>query len=104
MVFSSVVFLFYFLPAVLLIYFLAGKKFRNAVLLIASIIFYMWGEPRFVFILILSIVFNYISGMLIDSGTQEIKNIVLAVSIAFNLGVLFIYKYLDFTINIANNL
>lgn len=63
MIFSSVIFLFYFLPITLAIYFFVRKKFRNLVLLAASFIFYAWGEPKYIFILIASIFINYLVGM-----------------------------------------
>ena len=66
MIFSSVFFLFVFLPIVLLAYFLVPKKFKNAVILIVSLIFYAWGEPVYIVLMMFSIVYNYISGIEID--------------------------------------
>lgn len=104
MVFSSVTFIFYFLPAVFAGYFIVRKEFRNAFLLASSIIFYAWGEPKFVFILILSILINYLSGLFLSIKQRGIRKTVLCFSVVFNIGLLLIYKYLDFAITIANSL
>ena len=66
MLFSSIVFLFTFLPAVLVLYYLLPERFHNPVLLLASLIFYAWGEPVYIFLMLLSILFNYFSGLDID--------------------------------------
>ena len=63
MLFSSIVFLFTFLPAVLVLYYLLPERFHNPVLLLASLIFYAWGEPVYIFLMLLSILFNYFSGL-----------------------------------------
>ncbi len=63
MLFSSIVFLFTFLPAVLMLYYLLPERFHNPVLLLASLIFYAWGEPVYIFLMLLSILFNYFSGL-----------------------------------------
>ena len=82
MVFSSTVFLFYFLPIVLFIYYIVPKKFKNIVLLIFSIIFYAYGEPKFIFIMIFSIVFTYIFGILINKyKNTKYSKIILIISI-----------------------
>ncbi len=70
MVFSSTVFLFLFLPAVIACYFLLPGRFRNGVLLCASILFYAWGEPRFIFILLFSVLLNYLFALQIDRGKK----------------------------------
>ena len=69
MLFSSIIFLFYFLPITLLVYFIVPKKAKNAVLLIASIFFYSWGEPVYVFLMLFSAIFNYF--MAIDIGREK---------------------------------
>lgn len=66
MVFSSLVFLFVFLPIVLVLYYLSGKKYRNYLLLLASLFFYAWGEPTYVVIMLVSIGANYLCGLLVD--------------------------------------
>ena len=123
MVFSSVTFLFCFLPAVIFFYWLPDfcftvksffgqetataidnkslcskyRRYKNIVLLIFSLIFYAWGEPTYVLIMILSIVCNYGFGMLIDKYRNHDKALI-RLSLIFNLGLLFIFKYLCFTL------
>ena len=65
MIFSSIIFLFYFLPIVMAIYYIVPKKMKNIVLLISSLIFYAYGEPKYVFLMIFSITATYIFGLLI---------------------------------------
>lgn len=108
MLFSSLIFLFVFLPIVLGIYFIVFKKSmlaKNMLLLFASLFFYAWGEPKFVLVMILSIIVNYIFGRIIDQkriGGGYAK-LYLCLSIIFNIGILFIFKYLNFTISNINN-
>lgn len=101
MLFSSTIFLFYFLPIVLLLYYVAfqSRKVQNILLLIVSLFFYAWGEPVYVFLMIGSILFNYIMGLWI--GVSK-KKWVLVVTIIGNLGTLFIFKYLNFVIRNVN--
>lgn len=98
--FSSNIFLFLFLPLTLLGYFLLKKEFRNVFLLLMSLIFYGWGEPKFVFIMVGSIIFNYVMALIIDklNRFQIYKRTALLICIIGNLSLLFIYKYLDFFI------
>ncbi|MBQ9887180.1 MAG: MBOAT family protein [Lachnospiraceae bacterium] len=101
MVFSSAIFLFGFLPFVLLIYYVVLKKKRkaqNVFLFLSSIIFYAWGEPVFVCIMLLSILINWILGLLIDKYRNKInaRRIVIALTVIYNISVLFIFKYLSF--------
>ena len=103
MLFASTVFIFEFLPAVLLLYYVVLKKFRtgqNILLLVASLLFYAWGEPKYVLIMILSIIVNYFFGLLVDKFRQSKakSRLVIALTVVFNLGVLYIFKYLMFTI------
>lgn len=104
MIFSSNIFLFLFLPITLLGYFLIKEKYRNFFLLLMSLIFYAWGEPKFVLIMIASIIFNYLSALLIDrfKNKKKIKKSILIFSVIGNLSLLFIYKYLDFAITNIN--
>jgi len=106
MVFSSNIFIFCFLPLTLIGYFLLDKKFQNYFLLLISIIFYAWGEVTFVFIMILSMVINYIFTILIDRyrKIKKLSNILLVGSIGLNLGILINFKYLGFIIENINNL
>lgn len=104
MVFSSHIFLYYFLPAVLFVYFvLLPKKieYKNIFLLFASLFFYAWGEPIFVFVMILSIVTNYFFGLLMDKFRQ-VPMRVLVPMLAFNLSLIFLFKYLMFTLELVN--
>lgn len=112
MVFSSATFLFLFLPLVCFFYWLPDVvaylkkkteenkncRYKNFVLLISSIVFYAWGEPVFVLVMLLSIVANYLFGKQIDKHRNHDKAILIC-SVIFNLGILFIFKYLCFTLN-----
>lgn len=102
MVFSSIPFLFYFLPIVLTVYFLAPAGFRNAVLLLASLLFYAWGEPRFVPVLLFSILQGYIFGLLIEKSEGRKAKVYMAVSLVLSLGILGICKYANFFVENFN--
>lgn len=104
MVFSSLVFLFSFLPVVLISYYLVNDKLKNIVLLIASLFFYAWGEPKYIFLMIVSIAFNYIFGLKVDSNNLKEKKLWLIISIIFNLSLLGIFKYSNFFIDNINSL
>ncbi len=104
MIFSSIYFVFLFLPIVLLIYFLCPGKFKNAVLLAASLVFYAYGEPKFVFVLMASVAVNYLTAIAIDkSGSYAKKKILLITDITLNTGLLFVYKYLGFFAGIISS-
>ena len=94
MVFSSIVFIFYFLPLVLLFYYLSPNKLRNFTLLVFSLIFYAWGEPIYILIMLFSSISDYIHALIIDKyrGTFKSK-LALISSIAINLGLLGFFKY-----------
>lgn len=98
MVFSSLPFLFFYLPVVLLIYKLSPLKLRNLFLLIASLFFYGWGEPIYIFIMFLSIAVDYTHGMLVERWRDDDKKARMAVasSVFFNLLILVFFKYYDF--------
>ena len=97
MVFSSITFLFYFLPIFLAIYFITPSiQAKNVVTLLFSLVFYAWGEPRFVLILMLSIVFNFCVALLIDAREGSSRRFALAVGVAGNLTLLGIFKYANF--------
>ena len=104
MLFSSLTFLFIFLPLVIFIYYISNDKYKNYILLLFSLIFYSWGEPKYIFLMLLSIVVNYILALIIDKYRKsKLKVYTLIFSIIFNIGLLFIFKYLSFfTININN--
>ncbi len=98
MVFSSLPFLFFYLPVVLLIYKLSPLKLRNLFLLLASLFFYGWGEPIYIFIMFLSIIVDYTHGMLVERWRDDDKKARMAVasSVFFNLLILVFFKYYDF--------
>ncbi len=98
MVFSDTIFLFVFLPIVFLLYFLSKEGYRNSILLLASLIFYAFGEPKMVLLMIVSIFFNYFFALGIKKYAY--KKAILFISILYNLGVLFIFKYLGFSVGI----
>lgn len=103
MLFSSIPFLYYFLPIVLLIYFIAPKKLKNAVILLASLFFYAWGEPKYVILMILSITAGYVFGLLIEKFRgKTASKILLTLSVIFSIGMLGYFKYADFFINNFN--
>ena len=99
MLFSSIPFLYYFLPCVLILYFLAPKRCKNAVLLLASLVFYAWGEPVYVVWMVLSIVLGYILGLLIERFRgKPLSRVFLTLSVVTSLGLLCYFKYVDFFI------
>lgn len=101
MVFSSISFLYYFLPIVLLFYFIVPSKFKNFILLIFSLLFYFYGEPKYIWILILSCLINYIFGLIIE---KRRKKIYLIISVVLNLLLLGYFKYINFFIENINNI
>ena len=96
MVFSSLIFLWLFLPVVLGMYFLTKESYRNVLLLVASLFFYAWGEPVYVLVMILSIVVNYLCGLKIGVEDEAKRKQALIVGIVINLGLLGIFKYSGF--------
>ena len=103
MLFSSVPFLFYFLPAALLIYFAAPRQLKNAVLLLASLFFYAWGEPKYMLLMLVSIVQGYGFGLLIEKHRgQKASKVFLTLSILVSLGLLGYFKYADFFLSSVN--
>jgi len=100
MVFSSTIFLFAFLPVVLAGYYLIREELRNAFLLLMSLLFYAAGEPQFVFVMMASIVMNYILGILLWKAENKtfLRRILLVLTLLVNLGILFYYKYYDFAV------
>lgn len=126
MIFSSLLFLFRFIPVFFLIYYIVPFRFKNAVLLIGSIIFYAWGEPKFLILIIISILFNYFAGLLIDYFKNKAENrrrqetttdivktknvydklriISFVLAIIYDLGALFVFKYTNFFIENINGM
>lgn len=103
MLFSSITFLYYFLPLVIILYFISPKKLKNAALLLASLVFYAWGEPKYVILMAASILCGYITGLLIEKFHGRIgAKLFLGVSVAVSLGSLGYFKYADFFIENFN--
>lgn len=101
MVFSSITFLFYFLPIVLAIYYIVPNKLKNIVLLVASLFFYFYGEPKYVYTMIFSIACTYIFGILMNKYKNH-KKLFLVLSIVINIGILVYFKYTNFIIQNIN--
>ena len=108
MVFSSLLFLFRFLPVFLLCYFLAPGKFRNGILFFGSLIFYGWGEPVYITLLLFSTLVDFYHGKLVDQmktkGKSRAAKCVVASSVAVNMALLIVFKYTDFLIGSFNSL
>ncbi|GAA0179610.1 MBOAT family protein [Clostridium sediminicola] len=104
MVFSSLIFIFVFLPFTLLIYYISPKFLKNFILLIASLIFYAWGEPVYVILMISTITIMYFCTMLIDKYRERVlvKNIFLIITLVISLGILIFFKYYGFIIENLN--
>ena len=102
MLFSSMTFIFMFLPTVIALYFLARSKYRNYILLLASILFYAWGEPKYVFIMLGTIFINWVGAILIDKHNTYRKPILIGTILA-DLAILFYFKYFNFIIENINS-
>ena len=117
MVFSSTVFLFIFLPLTLVGYYLIDHRFKNRFLLLFSLLFYAWGEPKFVFIMICAILVNHIFALLVDRNLTRSEKLDpysansnyrkkakrwLCLMVIFNLSLFLVYKYLNFTVTNIN--
>ena len=105
MLFSSVEFLYYFLPIVIALYFIVPNKFKNLILLLSSLFFYFWGEPIYTLIMVVMALSGYIHGLLIDKfrGTKKSK-VALVSSLVVGLGALGFFKYSNFFIDNINNI
>ena len=106
MLFSSIVFLFTFLPVVLILYYLLPVRFRNVILLLASLVFYAWGEPVYLFLMLLSILFNYFSGLDIARNLPDKRAAKrsLVFNLIINLAVLGFFKYEGFVLDTLNGI
>lgn len=106
MVFSNLVFLFIFLPIVIIAYYIAPRIIRNYLLLCGSLIFYAWGEPQYIFLMIFSIVMNYAFGLLIHHAhpQRSLKKFFLFLAILGNILILGYYKYANFVVENVNSL
>ncbi len=107
MVFSSLVFLFRFMPVFFLIYYLVPSRFKNIVLFLGSMVFYAWGEPKYTILILCSIVVNYYFASSIERFNPVFRRterrIILFLAVFYNVGMLFIFKYLGFLISIINS-
>ena len=107
MVFSSVIFLFWYLPAVLAVYYLIPRKYRNLWLFAVNLVFYGWGEPIYIFLMLFSVAINYVSGRLIALWRQDRPKkakAALIVNTAVNLLLLIVFKYSDLLVSTFNSL
>lgn len=105
MLFSSITFLYYFLPILLLVYFVVPNKYKNRVLLLFSLIFYFYGEPRYIWVLLLSCFINFYAGKWIGKNrTTKKATFILIASILMNVGLLFYFKYTNFMFQNINQL
>lgn len=102
MVFSSPLFLSIFLPILLLVYTLIQQGYRNHLLLVASLVFYSWGEPKALLVMLFLITVNYYAAILMEHPGRVSRRAVLWIAVAINLSALFFYKYLDFAISNVN--
>ncbi len=104
MLFSSIPFLYYFLPGVLILYFLAPWKLKNGVLLLSSLIFYGWGEPKLLFLMIFTILLFYLCGLAMGrAASRKGRKAWLLVSVIISIGLLGLFKYADFFISSINS-
>ncbi len=101
MLFSGIPFLFYFLPCVLLLYFAVPRKFKNLTLLVSSLVFYAWGEPRLVILMMITVFIGYILGLLTEKY-QKYKKLFVTLAAILSLGFLGYFKYVDFFIENIN--
>lgn len=104
MVFSSIIFIFTFLPIVLGIYYICPKKIRNFILLVGSLVFYAWGEPVYIFLMIFTTIFNYLMALCINVRKGKEKKTFLIITIVVDLLILGYFKYYGFLIEIINSI
>ena len=103
MLFSSVTFLFYFLPAMILLYFLVPRKFKNAVLLAFSLFFYAWGGVTYALLMVLAIIMGYVAGLLIEKFRgRKVSKVILFLAVAAVISFMLYFKYTDFFIDNFN--
>ena len=100
MVFSSVIFMFMYLPVVLLVYYIAPWKWRNIWLFVVNMLFYGWGEPVYIILMVICITINYINGILIDKYRDDNRKarLILVINVVINIGMLVFFKYIDLII------
>ena len=105
MLFSSITFLYYFLPITMGLYVVAPKRWRNAILFLASFLFYFWGEPTYCLLMLVSILAGYLGGLAVwrtQNLKEEIRRLVLFIAVAIPLSFLVVFKYMDFGISSLN--
>lgn len=102
MIFSSISFLYYFLPIIIILYFTMGKKSRNIILLIGSLFFYLYGDSKYLFLLIITTIFNYLISKKIESNNK--KKLFLILGIIINFLILFYFKYYNFFLQNINSI
>lgn len=107
MIFSSIIFLCIFMPIVFIAYYLSPARTRNLLLLLASLVFYAWGEPVYILVMVFSIIINYIAGRLVSMYKERLMpvkaKVVFITAVIINICILFFFKYTDFFIQIINN-
>ena len=104
MLFSSISFIYYFLPLILVIYFLVPNRFKNIVLLLFSLFFYFYGEGIYIVFLLLSCFINYVIGILIDKNENKKRKFYLIIGLIFDIGLLIYFKYTNFFLDNFNSL
>ena len=106
MVFSSLTFLLFFFPITLFFYFLSkNSTYRNTVLLIVSLLFYAWGEPKWIFVMLLTVSVNYICGLLMDKTTKNsLRTLYMILGVSLSVSFLFYFKYCGFVLDIWTNI
>ena len=103
MTFSSLIFIFVFLPLFILSYFVfKNRMYRNLIILVFSLAFYAWGEPIYILLMLFSITINYLLALFIDKSAKTKRKVFLILAVLINLGLLGIFKYTDFIINNIN--
>ena len=102
MIFSSILFIYYFLPILLIVYFLIPSKYKNLTLLLFSLIFYFLGEPKYIIVLLLSCIINYFLSKQIEK--EKHAKLYLIISLIYNIGQLLVFKYTDFFISNTNSI
>lgn len=100
MLFSSLTFIAFFLPIVLFLYYLADRRFKNIILCLASLVFYAWGEPKHIILMLVSILVNYLLALWMSSKRKAKRKILLILAIIFNVGLLGFFKYFNFGVSI----
>jgi alginate O-acetyltransferase complex protein AlgI len=106
MVFSSIIFLFTFLPISLILYYISPRNIKNTVLLLISLVFYAWGEPVYVFLMIFTTIFDYLAGLLINKYRRDriTAKRIFIIAVIVNLGILGFFKYYGFLIENINSI